>query len=153
MSFKGVDASLSEKSLTYQKAENMISKLAYIQLGKNPVEFENVKYPSSFNTVALEEEIDGLLKIMERNFSETLNKTLMKDIARKAITVIPESTKEAIETEIEAGDGVVESIKVGMGMEIEPEKEGDGNINTDEGKSFKTSKQKQDEDSQKRLQK
>lgn len=150
MSFKSVDSSLAEKSLTYQKCENAISKLAYLQLGKNAEEFESVKYPSSFNTVALSEEIDGLLKIMERNFSETLNKTLMKDIARKAISVTPESIKAQIEQEIESGDGLVESVSKNM---FGPEKDGQGNPNTDLEKTFKTKEQKDKEDSSHRREK
>lgn len=147
MSFKGVDSSLAEKSLTYQKCENGISRLAYLQLGKDTKEYEEVKYPSSFNTVALSEEIDGLLKIMERNFSETLNKTLMKDIARKAITVTPETIKESIENEIDSGDGRIEPLK---GSNIMAETDGQGNINSNLNKSFKTSKTVEDEEVQKK---
>jgi len=137
MSFKGVDSSLAEKALTYQKCENYISRLVYKQLGLKVEEYENVKYPSSFNIVALSEEIDGLLKIMERNFSETLNKTLMKDIARKAITVTPETIKETIENEIDSGDGRVESIKSNNFI---AEADGQGNTNSNLEKSFKSSK-------------
>ena len=151
MSFKSVDSSLADKSLTYQKLENAISKLAYRQLNENIADYENVKYPSSFNTVALSEEVDGLLKVMERNFSETLNKTLMKDIARKAITVTPEAVKEIIENEIDAGDGIVKS-DAAMSASLNPdqEKDGDGNPNTNQGKSFKPKEKVDKEESSKR---
>ena len=136
MSFKGVDSSLAEKSVTYQKAENGISKLAYVQLGANIEEFEDVKYPTQFNTVALAEEVDSIIKVLERNFSETLNKTLMKDIARKAITVTPESIKEIIENEIDAGDGII--LPLTGGPAEEKEAGGDGNTNTKQGDSFQS---------------
>jgi len=144
-SFMSVDSSLAEKALTYQKCENAVSKLAYIQLGYDITAYEDVKYPSSFNTVALAEEIDGLLKIMERNFSETLNKTLMKDIARKAISVTPESVKEQIENEIDSGDGNVSS--VAKSFDVQAEKDGDGNTNSNLEKSFKSKDQLDKEES------
>ena len=148
--FKGVNSSLAEKALTYQKCENMISKFAYLQLGKDISDYDNVKYPTSFDTVALEEEIDSILKIMERNFSETLNKTMMKEVARKSTPLVPEKTRELIETEIESGDGIVEPIKLGG---IEPEKSGDGNPNSDLEKSYKTKAQKDKEASSHRKEK
>jgi hypothetical protein len=140
MSFKGVDSALAEKAMTYQKAENGISKFAYLQLGlKNIDEYEDVKYPTSFDTVALSEEIDSILKILERNFSSTLNKTMMKEISRKSVPLAPESIRKTIEDEIDSGDGVVKSIK--SSLDIDHEKLGDGNTATNLEKSFKTNKE------------
>lgn len=147
MSFKSVDSSLAEKALTYQKCENEISKIAYKQLGLDIEKYESVKYPSSFDTVALAEEIDGFLKVMERNFSETLNKSLMKDIARKAVPLAPESIREKIESEIESGDGMVNSLNRGG---ILPEEDGQGNVNSNLDKSFKKNSDAKEEESQKR---
>jgi len=145
MNFKGVDSSLAAKALTYQKCENSISRLAYKQLGKNIDEYEDVKYPTSFDTVALNEEIDSILKIMERNFSPTLNKTIMKEISRKSVPLAPENIRKTIEEEIESGDGIVKPIK--GSTDIEQEKMGDGNINSDLEKSFRTKKELDDKES------
>lgn len=147
MSFKSVDSSLAEKALTYQKCENEISRIAYTQLGVDNTNFESVKYPSSFDTAALAEEIDGFLKVMERNFSETLNKSMMKDIARKATPLAPESIREQIESEIESGDGRVETLQSNS---ILPEEKGQGNTNSNLDKSFKGTKDAKTEDSQHR---
>lgn len=143
MSFQGVNSALAEKSATYQKAENDISRLAYLQLGMDLTSFEEVSYPSTFDVVALAEEIDGMLKIMERNFSETLNKTMMKEIARKAVPTALNNIKKTIESEIDAGDGIVDIVKA---TGIEQEKQGDGNPNTDMSSSYKTASQKAKED-------
>ena len=142
--FKGVNSTLAEKAVTYQKCENSISQLAYLQLGLKTNDYDKVKYPTSFDTVALAEEIDGYLLIMVKNFSETLNKTLMKEMARKSVPLAPEVIRKQIEEEIDAGDGIVEENIMGG---IQAEKDGDGNINTDQGDSFKTKDQKDKEDS------
>ena len=44
---------------------------------------------------------------MERNFSETLNKTLMKNLARRAIPLAPQTVVQQVEKEIESGTGEV----------------------------------------------
>lgn len=147
MNFLGVNSALAEKSRSYEKAENMISKIAYAQLGGDSSSYEDVRYPTSFDVVALEEEIDGYLKVMERNFSETFNKTLMKEISRKAIPLALTTTQKEIETEIDAGDGVVEPL---TSMGPEQEKDGDGNTNSNMEKSYKTSQQSSKEESGKR---
>ena len=110
MSFLGVNSSLAEKAMRYQKFENDISKMAYKLLEKNVEEFEEVKYPSSFDITALADEVDSMFSIMERNFSPRLNKTIMKNIARKAVPLAQQKDKEEIENEIESGDGIVEPI-------------------------------------------
>lgn len=146
MSFQGVSSSLAEKSGTYEKAENGITEMAYMQLGLDITSYEKVKYPTSFDLVALMEEIDSILKIMERNFSVRLNKTLMKEVARKSVPTALESVKEEIENEIEAGDGMVEPIEI-QAAEAQAEAMGDGNTNTDLSTSFKSSSTKAKEDS------
>jgi len=107
--FVGVNSALAEKAKLYQDFENEISRLAYIQLGKNPEEYQNAKYSESFDVAALSTEIDMLFKILERNFSETLNITLIKNIARKVTTSTPDSIRTEIEKEIELSGGYVES--------------------------------------------
>jgi len=144
MSFLGVNSALASKSSKYQKFENDVNKMVYRQMGWDISSIEDVKYPDKFDIVGLYEEIDGIFTLLERNFSETLNKTLMKDVARKATPLITETQRTIIENEIDAGDGVVEPIN---SMGIQPEKEGDGNINSDLGKSFKSKDQKEKEDS------
>jgi len=108
MGFVGVNAALANKAAAYQKFENQISRLAYMQLGKDPSKFEEVRYADNFDIAALSEEIDSTFRIMEKNFSETLNKTLMKNLARRAIPLAPQSTMRQVEAEIESGDGKVE---------------------------------------------
>lgn len=146
MNFLGVSSSLAEKAMTYEKAENGISTLAYQQLGLSFDKYEKVKYPQAFDIVALMEEIDSILKIMERNFSETLNKTLMKEVARKSVPTALEEVKKEIEDEIDAGDGVVEPLT--GGNDPEAEAQGDGNPNSDQEKSsYKSKSTKDKEDS------
>uniref|UniRef100_A0A6M3JRC2 Putative portal protein n=1 Tax=viral metagenome TaxID=1070528 RepID=A0A6M3JRC2_9ZZZZ len=108
--FQGVNSALAEKAASYQKFENDISKLAYIQLGKDPSALELVKYPTSFDISALSDDIDSYFKVMERNISETLNKTIMKTIARRAAPLVSQTIKAQIETEIESGSGVIETV-------------------------------------------
>jgi len=110
MSFVGVNSSLAEKSNSYQQFENELCKMAYMQLGKNVDVYKNVKYPNSFDVIALETEIKSSFDIMERNFSPTLNKVLMKNIARRVASSSPPDIRETIEDEIESEDGIVETI-------------------------------------------
>jgi len=84
--------------------------MAYMQLGKNVDVYKNVKYPNSFDVIALETEIKSSFDIMERNFSPTLNKVLMKNIARRVASSSPPDIRETIEDEIESEDGIVETI-------------------------------------------
>ena len=148
--FQGVNSALAEKATSYQKFENDISKLAYLQLGKDPNTFELTKYPSSFDVSALADDIDGYFKIMERNLSVRLNKTIMKTIARRSAPLATQVVKAEIEGEIESGTGVVEPLK-GIGG---PQSLGEGNPNvsslsdthrTTDDKNFdeKTKKKKQ----------
>lgn len=148
MNFMGVSSALAEKSTTYEKAENGIALLAYQQLGLDPEAYERAKYPTTFDIVALMEEIDSILKIMERNFSSRLNKTLMKEVARKSVPTALEGVKAEIEDEIEAGDGYVEPLSpTGNPLDPEAEAKGDGNTNTDQGNSYKSKNTKDKEDS------
>ena len=106
--FMGVNSALAEKASSYQKFENDISRLAYLQLGENVEEYELAKYPSSFDIGALSTEIDSYLKVMERNFSPTLNKTIQKNIARRAVPLASQAVRKEIEDEIDAGISIVE---------------------------------------------
>lgn len=108
--FMGANSALSEKASNYEKFENDISKMAMRKLGKEPTEeaYEPVKYPSSFDIGALADEIDGLFKVMSGNFSETLNKTIQKNVARKATPLATQKVRANIEQEIESGTGIVD---------------------------------------------
>lgn len=108
MSFQGVNSSLAEKALKCQKAENDISIIALALLGKSE-DFEDVKYPVNFDVAGLADEIDSYFKILEKNFSPRLNKTIMKNISRRAVPLATKSVKDEIESEIESSDGIVES--------------------------------------------
>jgi len=146
-SFISVNSALAEKSASYQEAENQISKLALLHMGKNAEEFAEVKYPSTFDVQALSEEIDGIMKIMERNFSIRLNKELQKNIARKALPQATQTILIEVENEIESGTGTVESMQKGLfgkeGTEEDEtlEKKGDGNPKTNIGDTFKSKKE------------
>ena len=134
MGFVGVNAALANKAAAYQKFENEISRLAYMQLGKNPADFEEVKYAENFDIAALSDEIDSTFRIMERNFSETLNKTLMKNLARRAIPLAPQSVIKQVEDEIEKGSGEVKIISTGKSVRDD----GSGNPNVSEKNNFQT---------------
>lgn len=108
--FQGVNSALAEKALSYEKFENDLNRLVYLFYNKDISSFDPVKYPSSFDVSALADELDSYMKIMERNFSPTLNKTLQKNIARKSIPLASESLRKVIESEIDAGTGEVKSI-------------------------------------------
>lgn len=135
MSFVGVNSSLAEKSNSYQNFENDMCRLAYIQLGKNPDEYKDVKYPNSFDVIALETEIESFFKVMERNFSPTLNKVLMKNIARRVASSSPPDIRNTIEKEIDSSDGIVESI-TSKSVELSTRDGGEGNPNSNQGDSF-----------------
>ena len=141
MGFMSVNSALAGTSGKYQKFENDISAIAYTLLGKNPEEYQQVKYPDSFDIAALEDEVDSLFTIMSKNFSARLNKTMMKNIARKAVPLADEATRLEIEAEIESGDGMLQpdlGLEIGAdGKPIQPKNE-DGNPNSDLGKSFRS---------------
>lgn len=143
MSFLGVNSTLKEKAASYEKFENDISKLAYRQLGLDMDSYVDVVYPNSFDIVALEEELDSIIKIMEKNFSSILNKELQKNIARKSIT-LPNDLMLEIENEIDSSDGKVE---VTLTNSFSPEFQGQGNINSNQSNSFKSSITKDKEES------
>ena len=138
MSFMGVNAALSDKAMSYQKFENSLSKLALMQLGKDVESFEEVKYPTSFDIAALEEELLNYMNIMEHNFSPVLNKTIQKNIVRRVIPTSPQSVRTEIENEIDSGDGIVEPVAANTDNLTDER----GNPNTDLGKTTKTSEQK-----------
>ena len=134
MGFIGVNSVLAEKAARYQKFENDISKVALMYLGKNPEEYDEVKYPDSFDIKALQDDIDTYFKIMERNMSITLNKALMKNISRRALPLASQKLASTIEKEIEANSGIVEPIS----REKQTAEGEDGNPNSNLGKSFRT---------------
>jgi hypothetical protein len=143
MGFMSVNSALVETSNRYQKFENDVSEIAYMLLGKNVEEYQQVKYPDSFDIAALEDEVESLFSIMGKNFSARLNKTMMKNIARKAVPLADEATRQEIDDEIESGDGMLQpdlGLEIGSdGKPIRPEPEDeDGNPNSDLGKSFRS---------------
>lgn len=148
MGFLSVNSVLAEKAGKYQKFEDEICKLAYMQLGEDVTQYLGVQYPASFDVQALTEEIDATFKIAQRNLSPTLNKTIFKNIARRAVPQAPEDIRTQIEAEIEAGDGVLESLFDKEG----PSKEdgnpgnrlGDTHSTTDEKEARETKKQKEE---------
>jgi len=149
--FLSTNAALAEKSLSYQKFENKMSEVAYLQLGKSSEEYEQVHYPTTFDLSTLEEELDSHIKIMEMNFSALLNKTIQKDISRKVVPLAPTSVRDGIEKEIDAGDGVVTA--KGTMEEATPVDDGSGNPNLQKlSNTFKTSDSLEKEVSQKRTQ-
>jgi len=136
MGFLGVNSALAEKAARYQKFENEISKLAYLYLGGNVEAFEEVKYPSSFDLLALSDEIEAYFKVMSKNFSVTLNKTLQKNIVRRALPLATQSIKETIEREIDAGSGEVNEVQ-GQ-PESKSFDDNSGNPNTNLGDTTRT---------------
>lgn len=150
-SFLGVNSALAEKSSSYQEAENQISMIALNFMGVDTSDFSDVQYPTKFDIKALEDEIDGIFKILERNFSPQLNKALQKSVARK---VLPQATQELlsnIEGEIDAGTGEVLPIKQQQqDTGIKPEENGQGNTNSNLEKSFKSKDKVEEEARQKK---
>jgi len=110
MGFLGVNSSLAEKAAKYQEFENTIGKMVYEYMGSNIDDFKEVKYPDSFDVTALSEEIATYFSIMERNFSTTLNKTIMRSIARRSTPLAPSDIRLKIEQEIESNSGIVEPV-------------------------------------------
>lgn len=160
MGFLGVNSALAETARRYQQFENDISRLALIQLGKKPEDFKDVKYPDSFDLQTLSEEVSSFFLVMEKNFSETLNKEMMKNLSRRALPMAAPVIREKIEKEIEDGDGYVEpqnSRQVIMGTE-EIHKDlaidnGEGNPNLNQaGDTFRTKDRQMTEESQHRTQ-
>ena len=110
MGFLGVNSALAETARRYQQFENDVSRLASIQLGQDPEKFEDVKYPDSFDIQSLTDEVDAFFTVMEKNFSERLNKEMMKNLSRRALPMAPPAIKEEISKEIEEGDGYVQPV-------------------------------------------
>jgi hypothetical protein len=148
MGFLGVNSALADTSKGYQEFENKISILAYKQLDQDVSKYEKVEYPVTFDLTSLSEELNSYFDVLERNFSETLNKTIMKDISRKAVPLAPQTIRTTVESEIDAGDGIVTSPKNVMAessQDEDAEKDGDGNkLNSDLGKTFRTKDQLDD---------
>jgi hypothetical protein len=136
MSFLGVNSALAEKAKRYEKFENEISRLAVKLNGSDPESLENVKYSDSFDVTSLTEEIDSSFRIMEKNFSTVLNKTMMKNIARKAIPLASNKVRSEVEDEIEKGDGKVVSSSP-IAPATNSDNEGNPNVQ-DIGRTFKS---------------
>lgn len=145
MGFLSVNSVLAEKAGKYQKFEDELSRLAYLQLGKNPSDYVGVKYPTSFDVQSLSEEIDASFKIMERNLSTLLNKTMSKNIARRAVPQAPEDIRSQIESEIDSGTGIINPVSKG---EEKPSEE-DGNPSNRQGATFDTKDEKEDRETKK----
>lgn len=143
MGFLGVNSALSATSKRYEKCENDISKLALKILGKEDLSgYEGVKYPTSFDIATLSEEVDSYFRIMEKNFSVQLNRTLAKDIARRATPLAPNSVRSNIEDEIDnVWDGTVVQSTPNEQNAVGEE----GNPNSNIGKTFRTKGQKEEE--------
>jgi hypothetical protein len=126
--FLGVNAALADTSSKYEKCENELSKIAYLQMGKTTEEYQEVIYPKVFDIASLREQLDAYFRIMEKNFSPTLNKELMKGISRDALPLATPAIKATIESDIDSGTGIVEPpMKAGFGGgagEAEPKKVG-----------------------------
>lgn len=146
--FMGVNSALASKAKSYEKFENDVCKMAYIIAGKNESEYQLAKYPASFDVQALQDEIDTVFKILERNFSVRLNKELEKNVSRKALSTATDTIKIEIESEIEASDGIVEPLKGGQ-VGPNPIDDGSGNPNSNLGKTFKTKGTQEEEETQK----
>ena len=151
MSFSGVNSSLSKKSSHYEKFENDISRIALLLLGVGVEDYNEVKYPNSFDIAALADELDSYITILERNFSPTLNKTIEKGIARKTVPFADVVTRKMIEDEIENSDGIV--LPVSTGNVVDQEENGDGNPNNAAGDSFKKNEDLKKEESSHRVEK
>ncbi len=139
MGFLGVNSALAETARRYQQFENDISRLASMQLGKDPKVFQDVKYPDAFDIQSLTDEVDAFFTVMEKNFSERLNKEMMKNLSRRALPMAPPAVKDEIEKEIESGDGYVQPVLTRaqiMGEELSHKDmatggDGSGNPNND----------------------
>jgi len=108
MGFLGVNANLADKAKSYQRFENNIYKLVYLFKNLDYTSLESVKYPESFDVTSLSDEIETIFNILERNISITLNKELMKNVARKSVPLAPDSIKSQIDSEIESGPGTID---------------------------------------------
>lgn len=146
--FVSVNSSLTDKSYSYQVFENEISKLVYLLSGEDIENYKEVKYPTSFDVTALADELDSNIKIMERNFSPSLNKQLQKNIARRSIPTATNEVMKEVETEIDKGDGIVEPLKT-IGNPIDKSADS-GNPNTKLGDSFTTNNDKIKKETSKR---
>lgn len=109
-SFLDVNSALAAKSASLEIVENALNDFYYRWLGKSDIP-ARVHYPISFDVLTLTEAIETAFKIIQANFSETLNKHLLKVLVSKALPVISEDIKKQIEAEIESGDGTIESME------------------------------------------
>jgi hypothetical protein len=149
MGFMSVNSSLANTAKLYEKFENEISIIAKLYINEAKVQdYDYVVYPRSFDLDALQDQVDMYFKIMERNFSSTLNKFMMKEIARRSIPLATQGIKSVVEDEIESGEGRIDSLQ-GTWTNIEDEESkipDDGNPNSNLGKTFRTKNQLETEE-------
>jgi len=105
--FLNINSSLAAKATNLEKTENEINKLAYMWYNKDPQSVELVKYPTKFDVEALAQTMETSFLIVEREFSETLNKELLKKLGKKALPLASEEIRNKIDSEIESGDGTI----------------------------------------------
>jgi hypothetical protein len=157
MGFLGVNSALADTSRRYQQFENDLSRVSRIILGLDEEEHKDVKYPDTFDIQSLTDEVGAYFQVMEKNFSETLNKEMMKNLSRRALPMATPDVKETIEDEIEAGDGYVQPAQTRqeiVGQEGEHRAMAqDGNPNLQQVKnSFRTKDRQEKEKSSHRKQ-
>ena len=144
MGFLGVNSALADTSRRYQQFENDLSRLSRLQMGKDSEVYKDVKYPDTFDIQSLTDEVDAYFTVMEKNFSETMNKEMMKKISRSALPMATPDIKTTIEEEIDAGDGYIQPNQtraevVGQETEHRAMAQQGGNPNLDQVKdSFRT---------------
>jgi len=149
--FTSVNSALSDKAAKYEKFENDISKTALILMNKDASSYDAVKYPSSFDVSALSDELDSNFKIIRANFSETLNKGLMKNISRKALPLASEIMRKDIESEIESGDGTITGFEIGGNNDDDESAVGEGNPNVNNlSDTTRTSQDLEDDEKKKK---
>ncbi len=157
MGFLGVNSALADTSRRYQQFENDLSRVSRIILGVGEEGHKDVKYPDTFDIQSLTDEVGAYFQVMEKNFSETLNKEMMKNLSRRALPMATPDVKETIEAEIEAGDGYVQPAQTRqeiVGQEGEHRAMAqDGNPNLQQVKdSFRTKDRQEKEKSSHRKQ-
>lgn len=143
MGFMSVNSALANTAKLYEKFENELSIIAKLYVNESSIDnYDYVVYPQSFDIEALVEQLDNHFRVMERNFSPSLNKFMMKEIARRSIPLATQGVKKQVENEIDEGDGYVDPLK-GTWTDIEEHttkmaNKNDGNPNSNLGKTFRT---------------
>jgi hypothetical protein len=138
--FLNINSSLASKSVNLQRTENAINELCYRWQGKEPGDaLKPVVYPTKFDVEGLAQSMETTFAIVEREFSERMNKELLKQLSRKSLPIVTEDIRREIESEIESGDGTIAPI-VTSGFGEEPG--APGRPASDAGPDSKTSANK-----------